>query len=764
MSLRFKLLFPFVFLFASGAAFLYFFWLPDVAAHKIADRKASEYDYLELLAAALTPDLLVGDLAEVHATLTDVLQRREEWRSLVLRNATGEILYPLEALVDGVDPTGDRFDYPILRKGDRIGALEIRMDLRAAVRADTRYVRILGHILLTILFFLSFLCFLFLKIYVQTPLRQLAAAADGIARGDADVSLPRPSGDEMGRFSRAFDHMHGKLVRRQAALAESEQRLSAVIENSVEGILTIDERGVVKRFNRSAEDLFGYRREEVVGRNVNMLMPEPYHSEHDGYLAAYLSTGVRRIIGTGREVAGRRKDGSRFPVRLAVGEARLGGERLFVGTIQDITEGKRIEAELRRHRDELQELVAERTADLQSAKEAAEAANQAKSTFLANMSHELRTPMNGIIGLTELLLTMDLTEIQRDYLANIQYAADALMEIIDDILDFSKLEMGEAEVERIPVDLSELVEKTLPVIAQKCRRKGIDLTLSAAPDLPNVMGDPGKIRQVLLNLLGNAVKFTEAGRIAVAVRRGGGPIRRNGQFILPVILSVEDTGIGIPADQLEAVFERFVQGDNSFTRKYGGTGLGLSISRELARRMNGTLSVVSTAGEGSRFDLSLNLAIAKEALTADGPDPEPKAVIPAPAATSAARTGVVLVAEDNPVNMLVTRSHLQKMGFRVVEARTGREAVQKTETDRFDLIFMDIHLPESDGFETTKAIRSAEPPDRRTPIVALTADDLDGDRDRCLAAGMDDCIGKPFALDQLVEIVDGFGIRPVSSA
>ena len=746
MSLRFKLLFPFVFLFASAAAFLYLFWLPDVAASKIQDRKAREYDYLELLAAALTPDLLVGDLAVIHATLNDVLQRRADWRSLVLRNGAGEILYPLEALADGVNATGDRFDYPIFRKGDRIGTLEMRMDLQEAVRSDTRYVRLLGHILLTILFFLSLLCFLFLKIYVQMPLRQLAAAADGIARGDADVALPRPSGDEVGRFSRAFDRMHGKLIRRQAALRESEQRLSAVIENSAEGILTIDERGIVGRFNRSAEALFGYRRAEVVGRNVNMLMPEPYRGEHDGYLANYRITGVRRIIGTGREVEGRRKDGGRFPVRLSVGEARLEGERLFVGTIQDITEQKRIEAELRRHRDELQILVAERTEDLQSAKEAAEAADHAKSAFLANMSHEIRTPMNGIIGLTELLLTMDLTKIQRDYLENIQYAAESLMEIINDILDFSKLEMGKVDGERVLFDLGELVTKTVPAVARKCRQKGIELTVSADPDLPRVAGDAAKIRQVLVNLLGNAVKFTDSGRIGVEIRKGGGPIRRDGRTVLPVVLSVSDTGIGIPADRQEAVFERFVQGDNSFTRKYGGTGLGLTISRGLVRRMNGTLTVVSAEGEGSRFDAALDLEIAEEAPTADAPEP-------APAATRPARTGVVLVAEDNPVNMLVTRAHLRKMGFQVVEAQTGGEALRKSKTDAFDLIFLDIHMPEMDGFETVRAIRSAETPDRRTPIVALAADAMDEDRDRCLAAGMDECLSKPFTPDQLAEIV-----------
>ncbi len=760
MSLRFKLLFPFVFLFASAAAFLYFFWLPDVAANKIQDRKASEYDYLELLAAALTPDLLVGDLAVIHATLADVQKRREDWRSLVLRNGAGQVLYPLEALVDGLDATGDLFAYPIFRNGDRVGTLEMRMDLQEAIRSDTQHVRLLGHILLTILFFLSLLCFLFLKIYVQMPLRQLAAAADGIARGDADVSLPRPSGDEVGRFSRAFDRMHGELIRRQAAVRESEQRLSAVIENSVEGIVAIDEQGIVGRFNRSAEALFGYRREEVVGRNVNMLMPEPYRGEHDGYLADYRTTGVRRIIGTGREVAGRRKDGGRFPARLSVGEARLEGERLFVGTIQDITEQKRIEAELRRHRDELQVLVAERTEDLQSAKEAAEAANHAKSAFLANMSHEIRTPMNGIIGLTELLLTMDLTEIQRDYLENIQYAADSLMEIINDILDFSKLEMGKVDGERVPFDLGELVTKTLPPVAQKCRQKGIELTVSADPDLPRVAGDASKIRQVLVNLLSNAVKFTESGRIEIEIRKGDEPTRRDGRTVLPVVLSVSDTGIGIPADRQEAVFERFVQGDNSFTRKYGGTGLGLTISRGLVRRMNGTLSVVSAEGEGSRFDVALDLEIADAPHPAAETEPDPTGGHPAETAARPAHTGVVLVAEDNPVNMLVTRAHLRKMGFQVVEARTGGEALRKSKTDAFDLIFLDIHIPEMEGFETVRAIRSAEGSHRRTPIVALTTDAMDEDRDRCLAAGMDHYLSKPFTPDQLAEIVGRLRVCP----
>jgi two-component system sensor histidine kinase EvgS len=764
MSLRLKLLLPFLLLFASAAAFLHLLWLPNAVAHKTVERNASEYDYLELLATALAPDLLVGDLAKVHATLDEVGHRRKEWQSLVLRDGSGRILFPLSAIGEGVDRQGEHFTYPILQKGVRIGTLEVQMDLREAVRADTRHIRLLGLILLTILFFLSLLCFLFLKYFVQAPLQQLAAAADGIARGDDEVLLPRPSDDEMGRFSRAFDRMRQKLIQRQAALLESEQRLSAVIENSVEGILTIDDRGIVGRFNRSAEGLFGYRREEVIGRNVNILMPEPYRSRHDSYLASYLATGTKRVIGKGREVEGRRKDGSRFPVRLAVGEARLGGERLFVGTIQDITEQKRIEAEVRRHRDELRELVAERTADLQQAKEAAEAASQAKSAFLANMSHEIRTPMNGIIGLTELLLTMELPPVQRDYLENIQYSADALMEIINDILDFSKIEVGRTELERIPFDLTELVERAVPVISKTCGDKGIELKVKTDPGLPPaVVGDPVKIRQILVNLLSNAVKFTEEGTIIVEARKGGDVSLQKGDRRLPVILSVSDTGVGIPEDRREIIFDSFEQGDTSFTRKYGGTGLGLAICRHLVQHMDGTLTVESTEGEGSRFDVTLPLDI-HNGLHADTNGKTASVAAAGPAAFRSTCTGRVLVAEDNPVNMLVIRSLLQKMGFRVVEVQTGREAVEKTETDAFDLIFMDIHMPEMDGLDATRAIRSAQGSGRRTPIVALTADAMEQDRDRCLAAGMDHYLSKPFTQDQLAEAVGRFGFCPLDRA
>jgi CheY-like chemotaxis protein len=296
------------------------------------------------------------------------------------------------------------------------------------------------------------------------------------------------------------------------------------------------------------------------------------------------------------------------------------------------------------------------------------------------------------------------------------------------------------------------------VIAKKCTDKGIALKVKTDSDLPQtVVGDPVKLRQILVNLLSNAVKFTDEGTIAIQVRKGGEPALGKGDRHLPVILSVSDTGVGIPADRQEIIFDSFEQGDTSFTRKYGGTGLGLAICRHLVQHMDGTLTVESTEGEGSRFDVTLPLDI-HNGLHADTNGKTASVAAAGPAAFRSTCTGRVLVAEDNPVNMLVIRSHLQKMGFQVVEVQTGRDALERTETEPFDLIFMDIHMPEMDGFEATRAIRSAQGPGRHTPIVALTADAMDQDRDRCLAAGMDHYLSKPFTPDQLAEAVGRFGL------
>ena len=402
-------------------------------------------------------------------------------------------------------------------------------------------------------------------------------------------------------------------------------------------------------------------------------------------------------------------------------------------------------AELRARNGQLAAaLHAERAlvAELRAAKEAAETSSRVKSQFLANMSHEIRTPMNGVLGMIELLLTTELTPRQRHYAETVQRSGETLLDVINEILDFSRIEAGRLEIEAVEFDCRQAVDDVVNLLSERASRKGLVLMHRTERNVPRaVIGDPSRVKQILTNLVGNAIKFTEHGEVrvtlSVAEREGDTCVLR---------FEVKDTGIGIAPEALNHIFDAFSQADGVQRHRYGGTGLGLTIARQLAQMMGGTIGVDSMPNRGSTFWFTIRvpaLAGAGSTEAANADDPVPSSF-----------RGRVLLAEDNMVNRELAVAMLEAAGVEVVVASDGREALQALAEGGIDVVLMDCQMPEMDGFAATRAIRAGEAGcDPRVPIVALTANAMEGDRERCLECGMDDYLSKPFKAPQLYAIL-----------
>jgi signal transduction histidine kinase/DNA-binding response OmpR family regulator len=412
---------------------------------------------------------------------------------------------------------------------------------------------------------------------------------------------------------------------------------------------------------------------------------------------------------------------------------------------QMIAEINASQKEIRRHRDLLEERIRQRTEDLEKAMRTALAASQAKSEFLANMSHELRTPMNGLLGMLEVVLDSPLNVEQKEELEIAQRSAYALLALLNDILDLSKIEAGKMMIESIPYDVRPVLEDCVKSFQARAAQKKIALHFELDPHAPSkVMGDPLRVRQIAANLLSNALKFTERGWVCLrlaGIESGAGPAK--------MTIAVSDTGAGIEPDKLTAIFEKFTQADGSITRKYGGTGLGLAISKRLVEMQGGQVHVESKVGKGSTFTVTLPWeAVAEPA----APSSAPRAALElARVAPTQVR---VLLVEDNLVNQKVVLAILRKKGYQIDVSNDGREALAKLEGSRlYDIVLMDVQMPVLDGLETTRIIRK-NPRWDRLPIVAMTAHAMNGDRERCLQAGMNSYVSKPVQPAHLISVIE----------
>ena len=523
--------------------------------------------------------------------------------------------------------------------------------------------------------------------------------------------------------------------RTEEALNAQKEELQTILDAVPALIYYKDLENRIIRANRLWFETLGLTEDTVIGKKMSEYLPEEiadgfYKEDLKIVKAGNPLKDLQEVLELENET--RYFLTSKYPHRNPEGDI-IG----IVGFSRDITKRKKAEDALK---------AAKAYAEERS--QAAEAANRAKSQFLAAMSHEIRTPMNGVIGLADLLIATELTDIQKKYLGNLRYSAYSLLDIINDILDISKIEAGRIELENIEFSLSDVIEKTAMMMTHRCSEKGIALIADIDPDIPKILvGDPVRIRQIILNLLGNAIKFTEKGEIKIRVRGSGSEVRGKDNPV-PLTIEVSDTGIGIPADKLGTVFESFTQADGSTARKYGGTGLGLTISKKLAEMMGGSITVESTPGRGTCFYVNLPLPAADNQSAQTECTDEPEVPL--------SYTGNILIAEDNPVNMMIISTRLAGMGFHVIEAADGKEAVKKYAENEVVMVFMDIHMPEMNGDEAARKIREYEAGKKHTPIIALTADAFKEGKDKCLSEGMDFYMAKPLKPAELVSVVRRF--------
>lgn len=522
-----------------------------------------------------------------------------------------------------------------------------------------------------------------------------------------------------------------KLIETTEALEKSETKFKTFVEYAPDAMVITNQEGKILIVNAQAEKIFGYDKAEMAGLNIEMLIPDRYRDKHEIHRTHFFSNPHTRPMGPELTLFGLKKDGSEFPVEISLSPVQTEEGMLALAAIRDITDKKHIE-----------KLLIEKNVQLVNS-------DLAKDQFLTHMSHELRTPLNGIIVMTQMLLAGELEPEQKEKIEVINESNEQLLAVINQILDFSKVESGNIGVEQVDFVIRDLVQKLVASYVMKAEAKDIIMSYQIDPAIPeHLIGDMVKVKQILSNLLDNAVKFTEKGTIKLNLS-----VVQKDDVMVEVQFDVTDTGIGIDPEVLPKLFKPFSQGDSSMTRKYGGTGLGLAISKRLVEVMGGSINVNSSE-EGSQFIFTVPFIYNKKLMTTPAKTPLPASAIHG---TNGKRGNRILIAEDNKLNQRTLTILLGQLGFSVYLVSDGIEVLKELQKQEFDLILMDCQMPNMDGYQATIEIRRQEEgTGKHIPIIGVTAHAMEGSREKCLASGMDNYISKPFSIAHLNRLINKY--------
>lgn len=531
---------------------------------------------------------------------------------------------------------------------------------------------------------------------------------------------------------------HAKNSKKKSTRQElSNEQLRKVIEASPNGIIMVNDRGEIVLVNLQIEKLFGYTRENLVGKPIEILVPDSAKAIHPKQRESFFTNPSTRSMGAGRDLFGLKSDGSLIPIEIGLNPLDMQGEKFVLASVVDITERRKAEQALIGAKEELETRVSERTKELKEAKDQAQEASRLKSEFLANMSHEIRTPMNAVIGMCNILSKTHLDSRQQQYTDNIRDGANTLLTIINDVLDFSKIEAGHMEIEAIDFDVVRLVESTCEMLAAAARHKKLSVLAEIDEDIPaQLRGDPERLRQILINLLSNAIKFSTHGNIVVKTRLE----KVQGSNAL-VFFSVKDEGIGISKEQLDRLFKPFEQADGSISRRFGGTGLGLSICKRLVQLMNGNIGVNSTSQKGSEFWIQVPFEIRSASNKPFLPD--------------SLRSARVLIVEDDPYASQILSKYISSWGIQNSCAHTAKDAVTAmrqayVEGKKFDIVVVDYMLPDKNGIELAHQIFN-DPAIKDANLILLTAFDTPGLGKQAIANGFKAYLTKPVRRSSLLD-------------